>query len=313
MLAGTFVTPDPYQSTRADHTGYGSQVPLTTLFGATSMTGWSLMRRYGSRITPVCNPFVRAEAAHRWRCLRLEDSAALRALFSQGEPDVLIHCGGICDVGRCEQDPAYAELLNVHSIDVLLDCLPTQTRLIYCSTDHVFGDGPEPHDEASPTRPISVYGHTRAAAEQLILDRRPGALIVRSGLAVGPSIEGRTGHLDWLRYRHGRGLPMTVVRDEVRSAVWAEDLADRIWALAASDATGLAHIPATESVARPALAAYLCERFGIAATVAVERRADRRHPHLGDVTLATRRSGPLAAPLPAVRPSATRKTDAKAT
>jgi len=165
----------------------------------------------------------------------------------------------------------------------------------------VFSGDTGPYDEASPTDPLSVYGKTRVAAERLIA-ARPNSLIVRSGLWVGPSATGRNGHLDWLRYRHGRQLPMTVVADEARSAVWADDAARRVWELAESAVTGVRHVVATRAVSRPALAAYLVERFARGAVLDVHHRRDRRAPHLGRVELRTRYSDALARPLPSVIP-----------
>jgi dTDP-4-dehydrorhamnose reductase len=126
---------------------------------------------------------------------------------------------------------------------------------------------------------------------------------VRAGLWIGPSATGRVGHLDWLRDRHRRGLPMTVVADEHRSAVWAEDAARRVWELARSTVTGIRHIVATRAVSRPALAAYLNDRFAIGAVFELEPRARRRTPHLGRVELATRYRDALAEPLPSVVPA----------
>jgi dTDP-4-dehydrorhamnose reductase len=96
---------------------------------------------------------------------------------------------------------------------------------------------------------------------------------------------------------------MTVVGDEHRSAVWAEDAARRVWDLARADVTGIRHVTATRPVSRPELATYLDQRFAIGARFAVESRADRSTPHLGHVELATRYSDALAAPLPSVIPA----------
>ena len=79
--------------------------------------------------------------------------------------------------------------------------------------------------------PISVYGRTRVEAEAMVL-ARPGSLVIRVGLAIGPSPNGRTGHWDWLRYRIGKNLPVTIVHDEYRSVVWAHDLALRVMRMA---------------------------------------------------------------------------------
>lgn len=77
--------------------------------------------------------------------------------------------------------------------------LPENIRLVYVSSDHVFG-GDDAYDEASRPCPISLYGRTRVDAEALVLGR-PLSLVIRPGLAIGPSPNGRTGQLDWLHYR----------------------------------------------------------------------------------------------------------------
>ena len=136
-------------------------------------------------------------------------------------------------------------------------------------------------------------------AEQLVL-KRPQSLVIRTGLAIGPSPNGRTGHLDWLRYRTQRQLPITIVEDEYRSVAWAEDLARRVMALARSGKTGVRHIPATRVVSRIELAHYLLQRLGLEARFHCESRHQRSTPHLGRVELASTYRDELSIPLPSV-------------
>jgi dTDP-4-dehydrorhamnose reductase len=126
--------------------------------------------------------------------------------------------------------------------------------------------------------------------------------VIRAGLWIGPSSNGKIGHLDWLRDRHRRGLPMTIVRDEWRSAVWAEAGAKRAWELARSGLSGVRHIVADRIVSRPALARFLVEKFQIGAQFGLESRFDRKAPHLGRVALATKYTDGFAAALPSVVP-----------
>ena len=278
------------------------------VFGATSLLGSSIVASApspggaGLELTPFCSQRARLPAGTRWPRLDLEDDEGLARLFAQTQPELLIHCGAVCDVDRCEADPSFAYRVNVTSIERLLRRLPQQTRLVYCSSDHVFGAGGDTAlTEAAPTAPISEYGKMRVAAEQLVR-ARPGTLVLRCSLAIGDSLRGRDGHLDWLRYRTRRGLPMTVVRDEWRSAAWATDLAQRVLALAQSELTGLRHVCAARSVSRLELATYLNRRYQLGAQFKVEGRDEQPAPHLGRIELATLHSDPLAARLPPVVP-----------
>ena len=271
----------------------------TFLFGASSMLGWSIVRSSGLALTPFCNGFTRTLPPGVERGIHLDDELAVSQLFAAERPRLVIHCAGVCDVDRCEESPDFAWSVNVDGTRILADYAPPETRIIYCSSDHVFGGDRGPYDEDAAPAPISVYGQTRVEAERILL-ARPNTLVVRSGPWIGPSATGRIGHLDWLRYRHARGLPMTIIHDEIRSAVWAEDAARRVGELAHSTITGVRHLAATRAVARPALASYLIDKLQLGAVFETRSRHDGPYPHLGNVELATRHRDALAAPLPSV-------------
>lgn len=274
--------------------------PVVFLFGASSMLGWSIWRARGTTaVEAFCNGNTRTLPEGIDRGVHLDDELAVSQLFAEERPDLIIHCAGVCDVEVCETSPDFAHSVNVDGTRILLDYAPPDARIVYLSSDHVFGGDAGPYGEDSPPAPISCYGRTRVTAERLVL-ARPNTLVIRSGLWIGPSSNGRIGHLDWLRDRQRRGLPMTIVSDEVRSAVWAEDAARRVWQLARSSVTGIRHITATRAIARPELAAYLNGRFAIGATFATQPRRERRVPHLGNVELATRHTDEFAEPLASV-------------
>ena len=269
------------------------------LFGATSMVGWSILRAAPEPVLAFCNASTRAWPSELAGGIDLDDESAVAALFERIQPRLVINCAGVCDVGTCEASPDFAREVNVEGTRHLVTHAPARTRVVHLSSDHVFSGDTGPYDEDSPTDPLSVYGKTRVAAEQIVA-ARADTLAIRPGLWIGPSYNRRIGHLDWLRDRHRRQLPMTIVADEQRSAVWAEDAARRVWELARSRITGIRHVIATRTVARPDLARHLDRAFGIGASVAFETRRERKNPHLGRVELRTRFRDALAEPLRSV-------------
>ena len=269
--------------------------PSTLLFGATSILGFNLAKLFPETVLPFVTRANRAKAIRQWPVLNLEDPQWPATVFEQYQPDILLQCHAVCDVPRCEAAPDWAREVNIVYLKRVIDALPDKTRLIYVSSDHVFsGDGI--YDESSPTCPISVYGRTRVEAEEIIL-KRSGSLVIRVGLAIGPSPNGRTGHWDWLRYRIRKNLPVTIVHDEYRSVVWAHDLALRVMQLAESREVGIRHVAATRAVSRIDLANHLLTIFGAAATYRRESRYERSAPHLGHVELASLYRGKLFEPL----------------
>jgi dTDP-4-dehydrorhamnose reductase len=268
------------------------------LFGATSILGFNLAKTFPDSLVPFSSPRNRAAAVQSWPTLNLEDPEWLESIFLKFIPDVLLYCHAVCDVPKCEADSEWAYEVNIGHLQRTLKALPDHTRLVYVSSDHVFsGDGT--YDEYSSPCPISVYGRTRVEAEHLVLER-PQSLVIRTGLAIGPSPNGRTGHLDWLRHRTQRQLPITIVEDEYRSVVWAENLAVRVIELARGQEAGVRHIIATRTVSRIELAHYLLQRLGLEASFRCESRHQRPTPHLGRVELTSTYWDELSIPLPSV-------------
>ena len=268
------------------------------LFGATSILGYSLARQFPERVEPYGTPGARQSRVPSYPAIHLEDPSWALSLFQQQSPDILIYGHAVCDVPKCEDSPEWARRINVGHVRHVLAALPSHTRMVYVSSDHVFG-GDGIYDEGTEPNPISAYGRTRVDAERLVL-QRPGSLVIRVGLPIGPSLNGRTGHWDWLRYRSERNFPITIVSDEYRSAVWADHLARRVLQLADSSVAGIRHVGATRVASRIELADHLFKLLDKPARYFTETRRQRATPHLGHVELATVYNDSLSSPLMSV-------------
>lgn len=274
-----------------------SESPHVFLLGATSIVGYNVALRGRPGVQCIVTSRSRHRAVSGWPRLALHDVAEIQSFcLTLPSKSIIIYCDAVCDVSKCEENPAWAREINIGNLQRVLRCLPVNARLVYVSSDHVFGDDGS-FDEISTPCPVSRYGVMRVEAEQLALTR-PGALVIRAGLPIGDSMDGKSGHRDWLRYRLTRGLPVTIVEDESRTAMPLPHLADRILDLAASGIGGIRHITAPRLISRPALANALKDHYQLPGELIYARRADQPAPHLGRIHIATRHSDPLAQPLP---------------
>ena len=100
-----------------------------------------------------------------------------------------------------------------------------------------------------------------------------------------------------MRYRFTKGLPITIVEDEARSVVIANDVVDRVFDFAASSCVGLRHI-AAPCISRPDLANGVIQHLGLPVRYDLKTRSEQPAPHLGRVALTTVFDDALATPLP---------------
>src|SRR5262249_37687727 len=115
-------------------------------------------------------------------------------------------------------------------------CAGMAIPLIHVSTDYVF-DGLKgaPYVETDPTNPTSVYGATKLAGEQAVLEACPQAIVLRTSWVY--AARGNNFVLKMLKMAETRDL-LRVVADQVGCPTAAADLAETILAISDHISTG---------------------------------------------------------------------------
>jgi len=173
-----------------------------------------------------------------------EDRQTLEALFNRYQFGAVLDCAGNCALKSCELDPAMAWRINVEGVRNLLElCIDRQARFVHLSIDLVFsGTNGGGHVETDPTDPVTVYGKTMVAAEEMVLASYAQACILRISLPMGVSFNGHAGAIDWIQSRFKKNKPATLYFDEIRTPTYTDCLnALCETALTRSDLTGLYH------------------------------------------------------------------------
>jgi|SRR5690348_10980350 len=162
--------------------------------------------------------------------LDITDPAAVKRLFAEHHPDVVINAAAYTAVDKAEEEPEIAERVNGWAPGVLGEAAKRAgSRVIHFSTDYVFdGTANEPYAEDAPTNPINKYGASKLMGEKALQASGAEALIIRT---------------QWLFGMHGRSFPRTmwerakarqptrVVNDQMGKPTYTIDLAGVTWAL----------------------------------------------------------------------------------
>lgn len=178
----------------------------------------------------------------------LDITNAVRVLeeIHQAKPDVVVNCAAWTAVDDAESHPAECMAVNgAGTANVAGACAAVGARLIQLSTDYVFdGTGSEPYAEDHPTGARTVYGQSKLAGEQAVLELLPGSgYIVRTAWlygAHGPNFVRTMIQLEGCRDT------VTVVDDQHGQPTWTADVARQVIRLAKSDAApGIYHATST--------------------------------------------------------------------
>ena len=115
-------------------------------------------------------------------------TASVARVFDEAEPDVVYNAAGFTLVDQAES--VRSRVMRINGIGagiVAAHARRAGARLVYFSSDYVFGDGHHaPIDETQVPDPINVYGASKLWGEQLSLQNNPETCVVRSSALYSP-------------------------------------------------------------------------------------------------------------------------------
>ena len=173
--------------------------------------------------------------------LDISDAGAVDAWFEEHGPyDLVINCAAITNVDGCETNEEGAYAVNALGAENMARAAQAcGGKIVHVSTDYVFpGTNPEPRTEDDEVGPISAYGRTKLAGEQLVSAACPRSFIVRTAWLYG--YVGKNFAKTMMRLARERGA-ISVVGDQMGNPTSANDLAYEILAIGATDNYGVYH------------------------------------------------------------------------
>lgn len=157
------------------------------------------------------------------------DEQAVRAYVHDNGIDIIVNCAAYTAVDNAEDNPELCDRLNNIAPGYLARAAQERgAAMIQVSTDYVFdGTAHIPYTEEEPTCPNSVYGSTKLAGEQNVLEHCERAMVIRTA---------------WLYSVYGNNFVKTMIRlgkereslgvifDQIGTPTYAHDLARAIYA-----------------------------------------------------------------------------------
>lgn len=181
--------------------------------------------------------------------LDLCDADAVRKVFQAFSPNVVINTAAMTLVDVCETEREACWKINVDAVETLVSCCKSHgSKLIQLSTDFIFDGIHGPYTERARPNPISFYGRSKLASENVLraLPHDQWA-IVRTVLVYGKGIQlSRSNFALWTIEKLQKGESIHVVTDQFRTATYVEDLADGIVRLINFKKRGIWHISGSE-------------------------------------------------------------------
>ncbi|HJN39516.1 MAG TPA: dTDP-4-dehydrorhamnose reductase [Chloroflexota bacterium] len=173
--------------------------------------------------------------------LDVADAGVVAALVADFAPEVVIHTAAMTNVDACEGDRELAQSINADGAkNVAIACRTAGAAMVYVSTNYVFdGRQRRPYAEADATNPISIYGATKLAGEQAVIETLAQHFVVRTSTLYGPY---RRNFVNSLIVAATSRDSLAYVDDQRVTPTSTADLAGAILELIETDEPGIYHL-----------------------------------------------------------------------
>ncbi|RMF23402.1 MAG: SDR family oxidoreductase [Deltaproteobacteria bacterium] len=225
--------------------------------GATGLVGSVLRDQLGDRAAGTSR-----KGGGDLFALDITDGNAVREAIEAMAPRVVVLAAALTAVDECERDPQASWAVNVGGTqNVAVACARTGARLVFFSSDYVFGEG-GPHPITADPDPLNVYGRHKLEAEKIVLAGVDGALVVRTCNVYGYVPGGRNYAMSVLEALRA-GRTVRAASDMFGNPTPAADLARAVLEIVEAGGKGVAHLAGPDHVDRVTWARRVAAAFGL--------------------------------------------------
>ena len=156
--------------------------------------------------------------------LDITNATDVDAYFGLHRPDAIINCAAYTAVDKAETDAETAFLVNATASGNLARAARANgCFVVHVSTDYVYdGRNYRPYTETDAVNPVSVYGKSKLAGEQQVLQSGARAIVIRTSWLY--SAFGNNFVKTMIKYGRERDA-LNVVFDQAGTPTYARDLA----------------------------------------------------------------------------------------
>jgi len=159
----------------------------------------------------------------------ISNKKEVRKVIKEFYPDFIINAAAYTNVDGCETEKELAWKINVNGPEYLAYYANTiDAFLIHISSDYVFNGKAGPYSEEDMVDPISYYGKTKLAGENVLFKSGCRYTVVRTNVLYGPVKYGRPDFVKWVITALRAGEEIRIVDDQINNPMFIDDLVSGI-------------------------------------------------------------------------------------
>lgn len=193
----------------------------------------------------------------------IKDKIILKEVLNTIKPDVIVNPVALTNVDLCEDDRKLAWDLNVALVENLEKYARiNEIKLISFSTDYIFDGKKGPYIEEDIPSPISYYGKSKLASENILKSSSSNNAIIRTNVVYGSSSYGKEDFIKWLIKKLSTNEKINVITGQYCNPTFVDDIAFSVYKIIEKDLRGIYNIAGKDYLNRYEIALKVAKVFG---------------------------------------------------
>lgn len=207
---------------------------------------------------------VRPSSSAEYVQLDISSPREVRRVVDTFAPDAIINAAAMTNVDACETDRETAWRVNVEGVEHLIEAARKAGSSVYhVSTDYIFDGKEGPYTEESRPEPLSYYGKTKLASENVLRASGIPFFIARTIVLYGFAHGVKANFVLWLLQSLENGTAVRIVDDQFANPTLVDDLAYGIVKAVELRRTGLYNLAGRDIMNRFEFALKVAKVFGL--------------------------------------------------
>lgn len=195
--------------------------------------------------------------------MNIRDESEVLRVFGKFKPDVVVHTAAETNVDRCELNKEHALKVNADGTrNIAKICNRIGAKIVYVSTDYVFGGEKGLYTEEDEPNPANYYGVTKLEGERYVTEACEDYVIARTSVLYGWH-PWKPNFVKWMIESLREAKQISVVNDHYNSPTFAGNLAEVMLEIVDRDLKGLYHTAGRERISRFEFALKIAEIFDL--------------------------------------------------
>ena len=241
--------------------------------------GTGLQGLIGSRITELLSPKYEFENVSRTMGVDITNKDELSQAIKNSNADVIFHLAAKSDVDGCEKDKDLGENGDAWRINVLGTqniariCEIYNRKLIYISTDFVFGGEKQFYTEEDIPNPVNWYAKTKYEGEKIVQKLHSSWIIMRIAYPYRAKCV-KNDFVRAIKEKLEKEEQVSMVTDHIMTPTFIDDIALALDKLCMNDERGIYHVVGSQFISPYDAATLIADLFGYNKNLILETKRD---------------------------------------